>query len=69
MVENNFNNKDYFLYFDKVISPETLVAYSANMRFDRSALAGEFAWDWEKPELQVGKFSVCSEVEHYKKHF
>ena len=27
VVENSFNNKDYFLYFDKVISPETLVAY------------------------------------------
>ena len=67
VVENNFNNKDYFLYFDKVISPETLVAYSANMRFGRSALAGEFAWDWETPELQIGKFSVCTEVEHYKK--
>ena len=67
VVENSFNNKDYFLYFDKVVSPETLVAYSANMRFNRSALAGEFAWDWETPELQVGKFSVCTEVEHYKK--
>ena len=43
------------------------MAYSANMMFNRCSLSGEFAWDWETPSLQVGKFSVCTEIEHYKR--
>ncbi len=62
VVESDFGNKDHFIYFDK----DKVIGYSAITRFKESVIAGEFAWDYSNPNLQIGNYSVNIEAEHYK---
>jgi len=42
------------------------VAYTQLTRFDNCVVAGEFAWDYETPELSLGTFAQNFECNMYR---
>ena len=62
LVDKEYGNKDYFVYWynDKIIG------YTQLTRFRKSVVAGEFAWDYENPELSLGTVAQNFECTLYR---
>ena len=62
LVDKPYGDKDYFIYWydDKIIG------YTQLTRYKKSVVAGEFAWDYEMPELNLGTFAQNFECEMYR---
>jgi hypothetical protein len=63
LVDKEYGNKDYFIYFHN----DKIVAYTQLTRYKNSIVAGEFAWDYETPELSLGTVAQnfeCSLYQH-----
>lgn len=63
LYDHDFKDNDYVVYFYK----NKIIAYSSFKRFENSVVAGEFAWDYEMPELNMGYFCVNVECEYYSR--
>jgi hypothetical protein len=62
LVDKEYGNKDYFVYMHN----EKIVAYTQLTRFKNSVVAGEFAWDYENPELSLGTVAQNFECTLYQ---
>ena len=62
LVDKPYGNKDYFVYWHN----DKIIAYTQLTRFRKSAVAGEFAWDYENPELSLGTVAQNFECTLYR---
>ena len=62
LVDKEYGNKDYFVYMHN----EKIIAYTQLTRFNKSVVAGEFAWDYENPELSLGTVAQNFECTLYQ---
>lgn len=62
LTDKEYGDKDYFVYFHD----ENIVAYTELTRYQDSVVAGEFAWDYENPKLNLGTFAQNFECISYK---
>ena len=62
LVDKPYGNKDYFVYWHN----NKIVAYTQLTRFRKSVVAGEFAWDYETPELSLGTYAQNFECNMYR---
>lgn len=62
LVDKQYGNKDYFIYWHN----GKIVAYTQLTRYKFSVVAGEFAWNYETPELGLGVFAQNFECLKYQ---
>ena len=53
LVDKEYGDKDHFIYWHN----DKIVAYTQLTRYGNAVVAGEFAWDYETPELSLGTFA------------
>ena len=62
LIDKSYGTKDHFIYWHK----DKIVAYTQLTRYDNCVVAGEFAWDYETPELSLGTFAQNFECNMYR---
>ena len=62
LVDKEYGDKDHFIYWHN----DKIVAYTQLTRYGNAVVAGEFAWDYETPELSLGTFAQNFEGEMYR---
>lgn len=60
LIKSNLKRKKFILYSYE----NTVVAYTLLREAGNSLLSTQFAWDYEKPQLYLGKYSTLAEVDY-----
>ena len=62
LVDKEYGDKDYFIYWHN----DKIIGYTQLTRYKKSVVAGEFAWDYETPELSLGTVAQNFECALYR---
>lgn len=62
LVDKEYGPKDYFVYWYE----DQVIGYTQLTHYDYSVVAGEFAWDYQMPELGLGTFAQNFECLKYQ---
>ena len=62
LVDKEYGDKDHFIYWHN----DKIIGYTQLTRYKKSVVAGEFAWDYETPELNLGTVAQNFECTLYR---